>query len=95
MEPELPSLPKPPDDPERLRRLREEALARMKVDERKAPAPVYGSPVMLRRRSFRTLFIAILAAIAAIAAWFGFRKTIPLAVYGGPPPPRPTPPEPK
>jgi hypothetical protein len=94
MEPDQPPLPRPPGDPENLRRLREEAAARVRREEieRNRSTPVYGGPPPLpptRRWTLRGILIVIASALAAIAAaLWGYRK-ISLPAYGGPPAPQP------
>jgi hypothetical protein len=84
------------EDPEKLQRLREEARRNLAREER-MPAPVYGGPPLPSPKPGWTrkgVLFAIVALIAGILAWMGFRRPVspvgPMAVYGGPPPePRP------
>jgi len=94
-------LPRPPGDPENLQRLREEALRKVKREERVAPItvyggppiPVYGGPPPRRRSWWRWILLAIVALAATILAWMLTHPSPinPAPVYGGPPvrPPAP------
>jgi len=95
-------LPRPPSDPGSLDHLRQEALRKVKREERAAPVtvygappiPVYGGPPPRRGRSWwRWVLLAIIGLAAAILAWMLTHPSPinPAPVYGGPPP---TPPHP-
>ena len=107
MEPQQPPLPRPPGDSENLRRLRDEAVERVKMEERMRtqPAPAYGGPppplfprLRLplppppRRWALRGILMLIAGALAAIAAALWGYRLISLPAYGGPPVPQPKPP---
>jgi hypothetical protein len=93
-----PDLPRPADDPENLRRLREEALRKLDLEEReRVPAPVYGGPpVPAPRKFWRRWMLWVIGILVALVAWLMFKHHIwpvnPAPVYGGPP--TPTPPAP-
>jgi len=89
-------LPQPPGDRDNLDRLREEALRKVKREERVAPVtvygappvPVYGGPPPRRRKWWRWVLLAIIALAATILAWMLTHPSPinPAPVYGGPPP---------
>jgi len=89
-------LPRPPGDSGNLDRLRDEALERVKREERSAPLtvygappiPVYGGPPPRKRAWWRVLIIALIGIAAAILAWMLTHPSPinPAPVYGGPPP---------